>query len=391
MVLTREENDRLTRIGPGTLAGELLRRYWLPCAPARDLDGEHPTRFVRLLGEDLVLFRDKSGRVGLLADHCPHRGASLLYGRVEERGIACAYHGWLYDTEGNCLETPAEPAQSLFYLTVKHCAYPVRKFAGLYWAYLGPAPAPEIPKYDVWARRDGHRSIVIQPRLDCNWLQAMENSVDGPHAYILHQEFLRHHAHTTRDTTRGFTEGIAEWRYELGPIGVMKTRVWKDGDSESHPLIFPNLLRQANGTQIRVPIDDEHTWHIRIEFTPSPDGAIVDQPDEEVPVTVEEPYKQPTGALHPEARFDMLLQVAAQDFMAWETQGPVADRTKERLASGDRGVVLFRELLRQEIEKVQRGLDPMNVIRDPDHGIISTNLDESLARMAALGRRRTGE
>src|ERR1041385_3441523 len=162
MVLTREENERLTRVGPGTPAGELLRRYWHPVSIARELD-DTPTKFVRLLGEDLVLFKDKSGNVGLLADHCAHRSASLLYGRVEERGISCAYHGWLYDTAGNCLECPAEPAGSMFHLTVKQQAYPVQKFVGLYWAYLGPLPAPVIPRYDIWAREDGHRRIGVYP------------------------------------------------------------------------------------------------------------------------------------------------------------------------------------------------------------------------------------
>src|SRR5204863_9496258 len=107
-MLTREDNERLTRVGPGTPGGELLRRYWQPIAGLHELTDESPTKFVRLLGEDLVLFRDKTGHVGLLADHCSHRGASLLYGRVEERGISCAYHGWLYDTDGNILETPPE-------------------------------------------------------------------------------------------------------------------------------------------------------------------------------------------------------------------------------------------------------------------------------------------
>jgi len=154
-MLTTEENEKLTRVGPGTPAGELLRRYWHPVAIAADLSEENPVKFVRILGEDLVLFKSKRGEVGLLEDRCSHRGASLSYGRVEERGIACAYHGWLYDTKGNCLETPAEPAGSKFALTVKHTAYPVQKLAGLYWAYLGPEPVPAIPKYDVWARTDG--------------------------------------------------------------------------------------------------------------------------------------------------------------------------------------------------------------------------------------------
>src|SRR4030095_7611039 len=135
---------------------------------AKELTDESPTKFVRLLGEDLVLFKDKSGKAGLIADHCVHSGASMLYGRVEERGIACASHGWLYDTQGNCLETPAEPADSKFYLTVRIKSYPVQKLAGIYWAYLGPAPVPALPKYDVLARTDGRRKITGYPNLDCN-------------------------------------------------------------------------------------------------------------------------------------------------------------------------------------------------------------------------------
>src|SRR5438046_9623321 len=151
MALTAEENKYLTQVGPGTPGGELLRRYWLPIAAAQELTAESPTKFVRVLGEDLVLFKDKGGRIGLIQDHCAHRGASLLYGRVEERGIACAYHGWLYDTQGNCIETPAEPADSKLYLTVKARGYPVQSHIGLIWAYLGPEPAPVITPFDVWA------------------------------------------------------------------------------------------------------------------------------------------------------------------------------------------------------------------------------------------------
>ena len=145
-MLTQEQNDQLTRVGRGTPAGELLRRYWHPVAVAQELTDEQPTKFVRVLGEDLVLFKDKSGGVGLLADHCAHRGASLLYGRVEERGIACAYHGWLYDREGNILETPPERNEAIMQ-SVKHTAYPVQELAGMYLAYLGPLPAPIIPPY----------------------------------------------------------------------------------------------------------------------------------------------------------------------------------------------------------------------------------------------------
>ena len=162
-MLTQQENDVFTRVGSGTPGGELLRRYWYPVAVVQELTDERPTKFVRLLGEDLVLFKDRSGRVGLLADRCAHRSASLVYGRVEERGIACAYHGWLYDCDGNILETPPGRNDAIM-RSVKQVAYPVRHFIGFYWAYLGPLPPPEIPPYDVWTRRDGRRSITVYPR-----------------------------------------------------------------------------------------------------------------------------------------------------------------------------------------------------------------------------------
>src|SRR5436309_2083720 len=211
MFLTDEEIQRISQVGPGTPGGELLRRYWQPIAGLHQVTEENPTAYIRMLGEDMVLFKDKSGRVGLIADHCSHRGASLLYGRVEERGIACAYHGWLYDTAGNCLECPAEPAGSMFHLTVKHRAYPVEKFVGLYWAYLGPEPAPVVPRYDVWVRRDGRRRIIVHPQLDCNWLQPMENSADPAHADILHQHPER--GRGASNPTRGFIDEVQEYDY----------------------------------------------------------------------------------------------------------------------------------------------------------------------------------
>jgi 5,5'-dehydrodivanillate O-demethylase len=375
-MLSQEENEMLTRVGPGTPAGELLRRYWLPVSVAQDLTQENPTKFVRILGEDLVLFRDKSGRAGLLADRCSHRGASLCYGRVEERGIACPYHGWLYDTNGNCLETPAEPPESKFRFTIKHKAYPVQKFIGLYWAYMGPQPAPLIPRYDLWVRKDGRRRIVIQPQLDCNWFQAMENSVDPAHLQVLHQD-TANRGKTPASTTRGFTDDVKEFEFFEVPYGIMKRRTYINGKWDEHPLIFPNILRQANATQIRVPIDDTHTRVFFIRFDPTEDGSLVEEAGDP-PVQVVKPYKNPPDALHPFARFRM-DEVQAQDHMAWETQGPIADRTHERLTSSDRGIVMLREIVKREIERVRKGLDPKGVIRDASGDTtIDTGLTESL-------------
>jgi 5,5'-dehydrodivanillate O-demethylase len=373
-MLTPEENEMLTRVGPGTPAGELLRRYWHPVAIASELPQDNPVKFVRILCEDLVLFQAKDGAAGLLEDRCSHRGASLSYGRVEERGIACAYHGWLYDVQGNCLETPTEPPDSNFCRTVKHKAYPVRKLAGLYWAYLGPLPAPALPKYDVWARTDGWHWLRALPQLDCNWLQAMENSVDTAHLHILHQELVTD-GFKVENTTRGTIDNLTRFEVEEFAHGLLKRRLFKDGQVEEHPLLFPTILRQANRTQIRVPIDDTHTWIVYVHFVP--DSAEPRANKDDVPVHYRKPFKNPPDVRHPFAKF-RLDEVDAQDFMAWETQGPILDRTRERLAGSDRGIVMYRDMLRREIKKVEQGLDPMNVFRDPNHAIIDTKLDESL-------------
>jgi 5,5'-dehydrodivanillate O-demethylase len=384
-MLSPEENRLLTEVGPGTPGGELLRRYWHPVAPMAELTAEQPTRYVRLLGEDLVLFRDRQGRVGLLAEHCAHRGASLCYGRVEERGIACAYHGWLYDTAGRIVETPAERSAAIRE-HVRQRAYPVRAFVGLYWAYLGPLPAPEIPRYDVWARTDGWHSIEVYPVLDCNWLQTMENSVDPDHLQILHQEFFGR-GRKPPSTTRGFIDERAEDDFYLTDYGIMKRRVYKNGKVDEHPLIFPNILRHGNETQIRVPIDDTHTWHVFVRFHPFEASKVEGDrmpPPGEVPVQYVAPFKDPPGALHPLARF-RFPQVVAQDYMVWETQGPVADRTQEHLGHSDRGIVLLRRVLRENLERIARGEDPMGVVRDPNHPIIDTNLQQSLDSLRSAG------
>ena len=384
-MLTKEENEIMTRVGPGTPGGELLRRYWLPVAAAKELTREAPTKFVRILGEDLVLFRDKSGRVGLLADHCSHRGASLLYGREEERGIACAYHGWLYDTAGNVLETPPERNEAII-KSVKHTAYPVQQFVGLLWAYMGPLPAPVIPRYDVWARPDGTHRIHFQPRLDCNWVQAMENSVDPAHNQILHQRLTYPRAlppgeeepRVPVSTTRGFIDDIDHFDWYPVPYGgIMKKRVFKNGMVDEHPVLFPNILRHGMATQIRVPIDDTHTMIIFVSFVPSEDNSIVDEDEASIPVRYVKPYKDPPDALHPFTRFDM-NQGQQQDHMAWETQGPIMDRTTEHTSYSDQGLVMYRRMLLENIEKVQHGLDPLGLVRDPAHPIIDTNMKQEL-------------
>jgi 5,5'-dehydrodivanillate O-demethylase len=305
---------------------------------------------------------------------------------VEERGISCAYHGWLYDTKGDCLECPAEPAGSKFHLTVKMRAYPVQAFVGLYWAYLGPLPAPAIPRYDLWVRTDGTRRLYVQPILDCNWLQPMENSVDPSHSRILHADVTERRAgRTLASTTRGLTAEVTGFEFYELPYGIMKKRMSRNGHLDEHPIIFPNILRHGNDTQIRVPIDDTHTWIVFVNFEPSESGEVVEEPAE-LPVEYLGPYKDPAAASHPHVRYTM-DDVQPQDHMAWETQGPIANRPVERLATSDRGIVMLREMLAREIGKVERGEEPIGVYRDPDHAMIDTNHSAQMHEWSDRARR----
>ncbi len=350
-MLDQETNQLLTRIGPGTPMGELLRRYWMPIAPKLEID-EKGKRQIRLLGEDLVVFKDARGRYGLVAERCSHRGASLFYGRIEEDGIRCPYHGWKYDVDGKCLDQPAEPADSNHKENIRHPAYPVDELGGVLFGYLGPSPAPLLPRYDILAREDWVRRIELHPVLDCNWLQPMENAVDPAHLYWLH----------------GYTGGARTARDERNDFEVFEYGLYKyhydEKRIEVHPLVFPNILRgPGNVAHFRIPMDDTHTGILYVIYTPTPDGKPSGQ--KEVPYKFIGPIKEPYDDYGFIRYRHHMKTFASQDGMAWETQGPMADRTKEHLASSDKGVVMLRQLVQLQLEKIKKGEDPIGVIRDP--------------------------
>jgi 5,5'-dehydrodivanillate O-demethylase len=371
MAITQEENERLTRYGPGTPCGELFRRYWWPIGVITELTADAPTRHARILGEDLVLWKDKSGNVGLIQDHCAHRGASLLYGRVEERGISCAYHGWLYDTAGNCLECPAEPEGSKFHLTVKARAYPVREHLGLYWAYLGPAPAPLLPNCGL-APGWGVVAVEVEPGMRCNWLQIVENSADGLHFPILHQEFSAHRWPNPPEeisTTRGYIDLYAANEYWEEPWGIMRQATYKvetfadltvgDGDA----IIFPHIRRHRHEVIVKVPVDDTTTTKIRIYPTTQP------EPDRPIEHWINESSVEVRNGPGGRNRMD---SVNFQDLTIMESQGPISERENWRLATSDKGIVMLHAMLFREMEKVARGLDPIGVIREPRDATVET-------------------
>jgi 5,5'-dehydrodivanillate O-demethylase len=365
-MLSQEENDFFSRVGPGTPAGQLLRRYWHVVGAAAELSDAKAKKRVRVLGEDLVLYRDKSGTYGLVRERCSHRGASLYYGFVEEDGIRCPYHGWKYDACGKCIEQPFENPETGFKDKIQHPAYPVVKLSGLLFAYMGPPEKkPLLPKWDLLVRQDGVKKIDICELLACNWLQAMENSVDPTHTYYLHSHTLK--LKGTKDFVPFHYQQLSKIDFELVVrptwAGIQKQRTFAGEDvpvEAPHPLLFPNLLfvpvRTGYALHVRTPIDDFNTQVYQFRFSPTKDASISEQP-EDPPIEFVS-TKNHDGEFH-------LDNFASQDHMAWETQGAIADRAIEHLGEGDRGVIMFRKLLREQIVTVQNGGDPVGANRDP--------------------------
>jgi 5,5'-dehydrodivanillate O-demethylase len=367
-MLSKEENALLTRTAPGTPCGELLRRYWQPACFAADLTDERPAKRVQIMHEELIVFRDQQGNYGCVAEHCAHRGVSLYYGFVEDCGIRCPYHGWKYATaDGRCLEQPFEPQGSTYKERVRQRAYPVEKLSGILFVYMGPQPAPLLPRWDVLVWEDGQRKLERFPVLECNWLQAQENSADITHTYFLHGHTLYEQGYRGRKVDY-FHRPFEQYGFQPFEWGIIKSWRYASGGSPmgaerggGNPLIFPNMLRVMqgpwHGLHWRVPIDDEHTrifWagFIRHQGRATPE-ELESPPIEDVP-----PARGPDGEYHMTDFYD-------HDTMAWETQGALFDRSEEHLGASDRGIVLFRRMLREQIEAVQRGDEPMALVRDP--------------------------
>jgi len=369
-MLSTEQQEKLTRVGPGTPMGELLRRYWMPVAASCEVR-PGAARKVRLLGEDLVFFRDKPGRPGLVGERCPHRQTSLAQGCVDHEGIRCPYHGWKFDAAGTCLETPAEPPDSPLRRRVRATAYPVQELGGLAFAYLGPPPAPLLPRLDVLVWEGVLRDIGYA-LLPCNWLQIMENSVDPHHLEWLHG----HHLGQVREEQgksppSHYRKRHLEVGFDVFELGIIKRRVVEGGSRDDddwavgHPLIFPCMLRVGAGAQhrlqIRVPVDDTSTAHYWYSCYRSPTGAAAPRQDE-VPL-YDVPWRKPDGGF-------LVDFVDGGDIMACVTQGPIVDRTRENLGSSDCGIVLYRRMLLEQIDRVAQGLDPLGIVRDPARNVM---------------------
>ena len=359
MAITAEQNRRLTEVGPGTPMGALLRRYWHPVAAESEFT-DRATRSIRLMGEDLVLYRTLDGRFGLIERHCPHRRAGLVNGYVEQGGIRCSYHGWKFDVDGRCVEQPYEEmagSGTRFRDSICALAYRAEARFGLVWAYLGPDPAPLIPTWEPFTYENCFSQIVFHT-VACNWLQAQENSIDPVHFEWLHSNW-----HAGRDgrpadyRTRHVELGFEEWEY-----GFMYRRLHEGEDRMSDSWLngrlsmMPNLFAPLH-FEWRVPIDDHSTLSV-IWFT-------------ERVVASREPYDQEViphwwGRDTDENGEPLTTHVLGQDVTSWIGQGTVTDRTKEHLGRSDRGVQMFRRRLLADLEAVERGEDPSGLVRDPE-------------------------
>lgn len=359
-MLSAEKNRQLTEVGPGTAMGEVLRRHWHPVGAVDALERE-PVRPLRLLGENLVLFRDRSGSYGLVERQCPHRRADLAHGFVEEHGIRCHYHGWQFGTDGRCLAQPYEDVvdpQCRLRDKVRLVAYPVRAKAGLLWAYLGPLPAPELPDWEPFHWTNGFVQIVFS-EVPCNWLQAQENSIDPVHFEWMHANWGRRLAGREGPNAPRHLK----LAFEAFEHGFLYKRVSEDTD-ENHPLwtigrvcLWPNGFFLGDHFEWRVPIDDTHmlsvTWsYIRVPNEAEPFGQA------SIPSWVAPIRNAQTGHW-------ITSHVINQDIVAWVGQGPVADRTRENLGASDRGIAMLRRQLFDDIDAVANGRDPKGVLRDP--------------------------
>ena len=376
-MLSVEENRLLTETGPRTLTGDLFRRYWLPALQSNevpDRDGT-PVR-VQILGEDLVAFRDTGGRVGLLNGHCAHRGASLVLGRNEEGGLRCLYHGWKYDVEGRCLDTPAEPADSTFRHKVRHTAYPTHDAGGVIWAYMGPKEKqPPFPDF-LWTRLPESHRAANKVLAECNYLQGVEGGVDGIHSSYLHRGL------TDQFSAWGIAQSSAlasignehleidftTYGYRIGSIrdagDVQKVRV-----TQFVLPCYTFVPEQRQGNMLFhawVPRDDESCWTWDIWFNVERElnaaehldrrGMYVDANFRKLR-NKDNNWQQDREIMRTKS-FSGIYGIMAQDHAVQESMGPIPDRSIEQLATTDRGVIALRRVLLDSLSVLSEGQDP---------------------------------
>ena len=385
-MLSKEENELLTQTGTRTPMGELFRRFWLPVLLAEEIASPDcaPVR-VRVLGENLVAFRDTQGRIGLLDGFCAHRSAELFYGRNEECGLRCVYHGWKYDVEGNCVEMPNEPPER--YIKIRLTSYPCRERAGLIWAYMGPGDQmPEMPELE-WARvPDSHR-YISKYMLDGNYLQVLEGDIDNSHVPFLHRFLNPQQRVATGKVLPGPNYDLED---TVPKITVKDTDYgclfgWRrNADQEhfywrvTHWLAPTYVMVGAPGPgdtircQARLPLDDESSCLFRVEWNPDRPltadeltgfktaglvhGEVI--PGTYRPVANRENNFQIDRTLQRTYNYTGIRSQTAQDWAVTLSQGRILDRSKEHLVASDAAIVAVRRRLRDMVLDLKRGKEP---------------------------------
>jgi phthalate 4,5-dioxygenase len=400
-MMTQEENDLLTQTDRGTPMGELMRRYWQPVALSEELpEGGAPIP-VKIMGEELVLYRDEKGNLGLLGVHCPHRGADLSYGRVEDGGLRCIYHGWLFDKRGKCLDQPWEPGGGEHRQQIQHTAYPCHEQAGGIFAYMGPGEPPLFPNYE-FLMAPAERTYTDKLFHEANYLQMNEGSFDIPHLSFLHYTYYNqgitgrrpNGSETLREdlNRRGAAPGLEAMDVELTEYGVRNFRIRRDrGPDEYHlqvnEFVLPNLIAFPGGlgtygVNWHVPIDDRHHWKFTFMFSREKafDREFVQAqrtgmtPDFHSTRDKSNRYEQDRESMKKEWYCGIARNFGAQDLCVIEGAGYIQDRTQEHLAKSDMPIVVARKLRIKAIRDLQEGREPKNVVRDPKmnrFGIVS--------------------
>lgn len=375
-----EADTELTHVGPGTPCGEYMRRFWQPICLSDELD-DLPRR-VKILGEELVVFRNRSDAVGLLELHCPHRGASLEFGLIDAQGIRCCYHGWLFGVDGAILETPGEPADSTLKDRLCHGAYPTYEDHGIVFAYMGPPDQPPpFPAYDFLIR-PGHRVVPGQKYLyPCNWLQIMENAMDPAHTAFLHTivsgavfteefgvlpelEFVETPLGMIYVATRRVRQNVwARMVEAILPNLQQVAPIWEDGHEE-HPFSGPMMSRWI------VPVDDTNAMFIELRHVSESEGV--------TPAWWADRNVMLPGQLAADSYEDG--QRHPGDYEAQVSQRPIAIHGLEHLGATDRGVSMFRNQIRRGIRAVRAGDHPPGLCRDVS-SVIPTYCNDTVVRV----------